>query len=425
LPLELIKRVFTDAFMTSEEQDRIDAIARHTKGEKAVTIYQDLKRSKRWFFKWLNRSKTGNETWYKSQSKAPKNHGKAIPSEMEEAVVSIRKALMDGTEEEYKYLGVGADAIHYRMNKLAFPKDEVPSVSTVKRVIKRHGLKVNKRERPKRVGSKKRYTLLNPTQINEVQEMDFVGPRFIKRYGAISSLHLIDVVANQVRVRQYRSKSMDNVIEFCVQYWREGVMPRYLQVDNGMSFIGDYHTPRNFSRFIRLCLYVGIELVFIAPREPWMNGSIENFNGWFNTKFWTKEMFKDLEDMCLKSQPFETQFNDLNTWKNRNKGLEKVTPERTLKSTIEIDYNELPLTEGKIHFIRKVDADGKVGVLNEQFKIGGEFIGEFVWTTICLTKQRRTVYYQAQDEDVARAIQEAEYKVKEEVKPINEDLWTS
>ena len=103
----------------------------------------------------------------------------------------------------------------------------------------------------------------------------------------------------------------------------------------------------------------------------------------------------------------------------------KVTPERILKDLVEINYNELPLIEGKIHFIRKVGADGKITILNEQFKIGGEFIGEYVWTTTCLTNQRMTVYYRAQNEDVGRVIKEEEYKVKEEIKPIKEDLWTS
>ena len=53
--------------------------------------------------------------------------------------------------------------------------------------------KVNKRERYKRVKSKKRYTILNPAQIDEMHQMDFVGPRVIKGYGAVSSLNLIDV----------------------------------------------------------------------------------------------------------------------------------------------------------------------------------------------------------------------------------------
>ncbi|MEA1943846.1 MAG: hypothetical protein U9N07_00630 [Euryarchaeota archaeon] len=74
--------------------------------------------------------------------------------------MNIRKALMEGTEHESKYLGVGTDAIRYRMNQLGFSEDETPSASTIKRIVKQHGLKVNKRKRYKRVKSKKRYTLL-------------------------------------------------------------------------------------------------------------------------------------------------------------------------------------------------------------------------------------------------------------------------
>lgn len=411
--------------MNTDEQERIDAINCHIKGEKPDDIYRELRKSKTWFFKWLARFKTGDEAWYTSHSRAPKNHGKAIPNKIEQAIVTIRKALMEGTEQESKYLGVSADAILYRMDKLGFQKDEIPSASTMKRVVKKHGLKVNKRERYKRVRSKKRYTRLNPTQINEVHQMDFVGPRFIKGYGAISSLHLIDVVSNQVHVRQYDSKSMDNSLEFLIQAWQDKPIPSYLQVDNGMYFIGDYHTPRSFSRFMRFCLLVRTEVVFIAPRSPWMNGSIENFNNWFNEKFWTKEAFHNLEDMRLKSQLFETQFNDLSAWKKRDKGLLKVNPQRTLKSDVEINFHELPLTEGMIHFIRKVGNDEKITILNEQFKIGGEFIGEYVWTTICLTNQRLKVYYRAQDEDVARVIKDREYEVQEKVMPLKKHVWKS
>jgi IS30 family transposase len=103
----------------------------------------------------------------------------------------------------------------------------------------------------------------------------------LKDIGAVSSLNLIDVVRDQVHSEQYANKSMDNVIAFLIQYWSNNPIPRYLQVDNGMYFIGDFKYPRKFSRFIRLCLYVGIEVVFINPKSPWMNGSIENFNKWF------------------------------------------------------------------------------------------------------------------------------------------------
>ncbi|MFZ2071918.1 MAG: helix-turn-helix domain-containing protein [Halobacteriota archaeon] len=154
--------------MDIEEQKRIEAVNRYLKGDKPANIYREMNRSETWLFKWVNRLKTGDEEWYKSHSKAPKNHGRETCKEIERAVVSIRKTLMEGNENESKYLGVGADAIQYRMDKLVFSKDEIPSVSTIKRIVKKHGLKVNKRERYKRVKSKKRYTILNPTQIDEI-----------------------------------------------------------------------------------------------------------------------------------------------------------------------------------------------------------------------------------------------------------------
>ncbi len=98
----------------------------------------------------------------------------------------------------------------------------------------------------------------------------------------------IVVVSTQVHIEQFGSKHTDNVIAFLIKYWSNNPIPRHLQVDNGMYFIGDFKNPRGFSRFVRLCLYVGIEVVFIAPSSPWMDGSIENFNNWFGCQFLIK-----------------------------------------------------------------------------------------------------------------------------------------
>jgi len=409
--------------MDINEQERIDAVNRYIKGDKPADIYRDANRSKKWLTGWVNRFKTGEEGWYISRSRAPKKHGRKTNEEIERVIVSIRKALIEGNEHESKYLGVGADAIQYRMTELGFSEDELPSASTIKRIVKKHGLKVNKRERYKRVKSKKRYTLLNPTQIDEVHQMDFVGPRFIKGYGPISSLHLIDVVSTRVHIEQYNSKRMDNVIAFLIKYWSNNPIPRYLQVDNGMYFIGDFKNPRGFSRFVRLCLYVGIEVVFIAPSSPWMNGSIENFNNWFGSKFWDKETFEDMEDIRTRSPHFVDQHNDLGAWKKRNKKLEQIEPVRILKDAAEINLNKLPVTDGKVHFIRPVDSGGRINVLNEVLKVGEEFISEYVWATICTGNRKMEVYYRAKDQDVAVLIKEFDYELNEGVEPRRDDIW--
>ncbi|NOR77583.1 MAG: hypothetical protein GQ523_03975 [Methanophagales archaeon] len=63
-------------------------------------------------------------------------------------------------------------------------------------------------------------------------------------------------------------------------------------------------TEKAFSRFVRLALCVGIEVVFIAPSKPWMYGTIEESNKGFDKRFWQKELFIDLKDIRRKSKTF-------------------------------------------------------------------------------------------------------------------------
>jgi len=190
-------------------------------------------------------------------------------------VVSVRKSLVEGKIEYTKYRCIGADEIQFRMYELGYLEDDTPSLSTIKYIIKRNALIVQKRKRYVRCKSKKQYILLNPTKANEVHQMDFVGPRHIKGYGRISSLNLIDVISGKAHIQQYAGQTMDNVIEFLLGVWAENAIWNYLQMDNSASFIGDMVHPRHFSRFVRLCFHVGIEPVFVASGKPWMNGKIE------------------------------------------------------------------------------------------------------------------------------------------------------
>jgi len=300
------------------------------------------------------------------------------------------------------------------MEELGYKPSEIPSQSTIKRIIKRKKLRVNTKERYKRVRSKGRYTLLKPEFIDEIHQIDFVGPRHIKGFGPINSIHLKDVVGRQVAGYQYIEKSMDNVMTFLLDYWKFHAIPQYLQVDNGMSFVGDYIRPRSFSRFVRLCLYMGIEVVFIAPAKPWMNGTIEEFNKGFDRLFWKQETFTDLTDIRIKSEIFYTRQNKFNERKLREKVLKSISPKRMLRHDFEIDANNIPLVAGKIHFIRMVKSKGDVSVLNERFHVGGEYIGEYCWATIDTKKESLVISYN-DEKMVVLEINRFYYKIKETV----------
>jgi len=404
---------------TLDEQDRIDAINRYLKGERSAHICKTIGKSKSWLYKWIgrynNRKRGNKKKWFQEHSKAPKKvHGKTKP-EIETLVVNVRKSLVEGKTDETKYRCIGAEEIQLMMDELGCSEDEIPPTATISRIIKRNNLLKQKRKRYVRCKSKKRYTILNPTKVNEMHQIDIVGPRYIKGYGAISSINMIDVVGNKAHIQQYTSGTMDYVLELLQEYWTINAIPNYLQMDNGGCFIGDMKHPRHFSRVVRLCMYLSIEPVFIAQSKPWMNGSIESFNDEFEEKLWSKEKFKNLEHIRKESKIFLMRHNNRQDWKNRKTTLEKI-PIRKIPPDLKIDADNLPLMEGKVHFIRMVNKDGKIDVLNEDFDVDKSLAHEYVWVTINTKEKHLTVYHREKKADEARLVKTHEYKIDEKVK---------
>ncbi len=394
----------------TNEEERVEAIKRYLEGEKPVDICRILGKTKPWLMKWVKRYRTGKEEWYKDLSKRPLFTPKKVDESIETVVVKIRKSLMEGCEDFTKYAYVGAEAIQYHMEKLGYDPSVIPSISTIKRIFTRNHLRMYKGERPKRIRSKMRYTLLQAKFIDEIHQIDFVGPRHIKGSGPINSLHLKDVVGRQVAGNQYVGKSTDNVMEFLLEYWSSHPIPRYIQTDNAMSFAGDFIHPRSFSRFVRLCLCVGIEVVFIAPAKPWMNGTIEEFNKEFDRLFWKSQTFSSLSDIRAKSKTFFESQNNFNNWKAKKKKAQPTVPNRILPKDFVIDVNNIPLVAGNIHFIRMVNGKGDITVFNEFFNIGNEYIGEYVWATIDTGQQILNILYN-DEKMIVRKIIQFDYKI--------------
>jgi hypothetical protein len=115
---------------------------------------------------------------------------------------------------------------------------------------------------------------------------------------------------------------MDNVLTFLYNYWSNECIPKYLQMDNAAYFIGAIKHQRHFSNVLRLCLYMGVEPVIIAPKKPWMNGPIEDFNGDFNTKLWERVRFRDLKHVCDEGKIFLKRHSNRQSWKTQGFKIE-------------------------------------------------------------------------------------------------------
>jgi putative transposase len=116
-----------------EEDLRKESVRRHLiGGESPKAIYRSINRSKKWFFKWLNRYQSGATDWYKEHSRAPHTKPTEISSQEKEIITATRTRL-----ESEPYAQIGVSAIKWELHKLGFP---LRSDSTINRTIKREGL---------------------------------------------------------------------------------------------------------------------------------------------------------------------------------------------------------------------------------------------------------------------------------------------
>ena len=115
-----------------EEKIRIEAISRYVKGEQPKSIYSKLQRSKKWFFKWLKRYKSGAAEWYKEESRAPLRRPHQTSVQQQQAIILTRTQL-----ESQRFAQTGVSAIKWELSKqgLHFPSDR-----TITRILKREGL---------------------------------------------------------------------------------------------------------------------------------------------------------------------------------------------------------------------------------------------------------------------------------------------
>jgi len=115
-----------------EENKRRKAVQRHLNGESPKSIYTDLNRSKKWFFKWLKRYQTGEQDWYKDQSRAPRQRPTRTGDSKRQSIIVTRERLASHPSAQ-----IGVSAIKWELTKAG---NTFPSDRTIHRILKQEGL---------------------------------------------------------------------------------------------------------------------------------------------------------------------------------------------------------------------------------------------------------------------------------------------
>lgn len=365
---------------------RKTAIERADNGEDHETIWTSLGKSRAWFYKWLKRYRQGDDDWFSERSRTPVIHASRTKAEIEEIVQFARGVLYN------QDLFYGAQAILWQLKD--WNVEPVPSLRTINRILRRHDLthKRTGRYRPKGVP----YPAPEASRPNDVHQADFIGPRFLHSGTDKSRFYVfncIDIATGRCAV-QAITDGKSNTIAAIWQVWRRLGLPKYLQVDNEMTFRGSPNAPRSLGPLVRLCLPLGVEPVFIPMREPWRNGVVEKFQQFWDKSVWRKQDMLGAAALRKANRLFEKKHN--RHW--RYSKLGGKTPLQALADfkvglkypetkTIPEDWPVCPQS-GCYHLIRFIRSDGKLDVFGEQFHVDPDLRYEYVWATIDIEKQR-------------------------------------
>jgi hypothetical protein len=375
--------------MEEEYKKRIEAVKRYCSGQRANYIYKSLSKTKRWFYFWLRRYNPKDENWYKDRPKANKVIHNKIDSETENLVCSIRKRL-----SSTKYAQRGALSIQWELKKFGLKK--ILPIWTINRIIERNKLVKEPEIYEKR---NKLYPSIKVDSPNVLHQLDLIGPRYLGKGKAnkFFSFNLIDTFSNVVKIRPCLGKRDMFATELLVSAWQKLGIPIYLQVDNELSLKGSNRHPRTFGDVIKLCLCLGVEIIFIPEAEPWRQGVIEKFNDVYDKMFFRYQVFKDFAHLNKESLVFEN-FHNNNHRYGKLKGkapwaVHNSVARRLLPKSFTLHERHIPFRDGRVSFIRLTDEKGKVRFFTETFLVDKELVNEYVKGTIFTKPGLLKFYY--------------------------------
>jgi len=369
-----------------EKQTREDAIGRYENGESAKNIYQSLRRSKTWFYKWLKRYQLEGKDWAESRSRKPRHIANKVESSVEEAVVEMRKQL-----EGQRYAQVGALNIRWHLEQQGI---RPPSIPTIARIIRRNNL-VRKKITYEPKGTP--YPGIKATHSNHVHQFDILGPRYLRHDGRFYAVNIIDAFDRRCSVNPSRRQTRLDAIRALIRCWQVMGKPTYLQMDNKLPLRTPARHPRSFSMIIRLCLKLEIQPLFIPISEPWRNGIIEHFQNDFDKMFYRPQYFKDFKNLSEKAKHFEL-FHNQNHRYSTLKGKTPFEKCSGLNRLLSPGYKlpkRLEIPPGYVHLIRFIRSDRILSIFGETYSMPGEVEYEYVKATIDTENETLKVYHDA------------------------------
>jgi hypothetical protein len=197
----------------------------------------------------------------------------------------------------------GAEAIYQVLVDREVAK--VPSVRTINRILGRRGIwdgKKRTRRPPPRTGWYLPDVAASGTELDSI---DIVEGLVIKDGPHVEVLNIVSLHGGLSASWPVESPlTSERTVLSLVEHWRAAGLPDYAQFDNDMIFHGTHRYPDALGRVLCLCLSLGVVPVLVPPRETGFQAMIESYNGWWQTKVWSRFQHDNLAELQGHSQRY-------------------------------------------------------------------------------------------------------------------------
>jgi len=275
---------------------------------------------------------------------------------------------------------IGADAIRQALLDQGVAK--VPSVRTINRILGRRGA-LDSKKRTRRPPPATGWYLPDVAAGRaELDSIDIVEGLVIKDGPHVEVLNAVSLHGGLPASWPVESPvTSELTVSSLVEHWRAVGLPGYAQFDNDMIFHGTHRYPDALGRVIRLCLSLGIVPVLVPPRETGFQAMIESYNGWWQTKVWSRFQHDNLADLQGHSQKYVAALR-----KQRAARIEAGPDRRAFPADWKLNLKKRP--RGRLVYLRRSNSDSEVTLLGKAWPLGQVWPNRLVRCEVDLAKNK-------------------------------------
>lgn len=396
-----------------ERQLRRQAMRRLRRGESPSVVACCAGRTRQWVHKWWQRFFHYGWAGLAGRSRRPQRSPRRYGTFVRRRVVRARRCLERAT------IGlIGPESIRRQLQQ--WRVRPLPSRATVARILHQQGLTSGWAVPAPPQGY---YPHPRAAAHFRLHALDWTC-RYLPGGRKAFAFHTVDYASHDLQQDILGDKSAPSACAHALSVWRGPLgLPDGLQLDNDAALAGSHRDQRSFGRFVRLCLAVGVEPIFLPFYEPKRNELVEELNGLWQWALWRRRHFQSLAQVQRSQACFLRWYRHhyfppaLAGQTPAQAGRRQPVVRLSARQKSQL-LEPLPITAGRIHFIRQVNAQGQILILNEAWQVGRRWAGKYVWATLFLQKQRLDVYYRASTKHKARRIKRWSYGLAETVVPL-------